>query len=97
MPRNSTKTQSRNAQLRVLWANMPDAEFERLGFTRERLLALQDSLSGYVVLPGMPDYNADRKLFNPVFDSYPLAIAYCESDLDVAAVLCRAAATASPR
>jgi hypothetical protein len=87
MPRNITKTQSRNAQLRALWANMPDAEFERLGFTRAQLFCLQDGLSGYVVLPGMPDYNTDRKLFNPVFDSYPLAIVYCESELDVAAVL----------
>ena len=87
MPRNITKTQSRNAQLHALWATMPDAEFVQMGFTRERLLALQDGLSGYVVLPGMPDYDADRKLFNPVFDAYPVAIVYCESDLDVAAVL----------
>ena len=87
MPRNITKTQSRNAQLHALWATMPDAEFERLGFTRAQLFSLQDGLSGYVVLPGMPDYNTDRKLFNPVFDSYPVAIVYCESDLDVAEVL----------
>ena len=87
MPRNITKTQSRNAQLHALWATMPDAEFVQMGFTRERLLALQDGLSGYVVLPGMSDYDADRKLFNPVFDAYPVAIVYCESDLDVAAVL----------
>jgi hypothetical protein len=87
MPRNITKTQSRNARLRAKWAEMPDSEFDRLGFTRERLLALQDGMSGYVVLPGMPDYDADRKLFNPVFDSYPVAIAYCESDQDVAEVL----------
>lgn len=87
MPRNTTKTQSRNAQLRALWSTMPDAEFERQGFTRAQLFSLQDGLSGYVVLPGMPDYYTDRKLFNPVFDSCPVAIAYCESDGDVAAVL----------
>ncbi len=87
MPRNTTKTQSRNAQLRALWSRMPDAEFERLGFTRAQLFSLQNGLSGYVVLPGMPDYNRDRKLFDPVFDSYPAAIAYCESEGDVAAVL----------
>ena len=87
MPRNITKTQSRNAQLHAHWAELPDAEFERLGITRERLLALQVRLSGYVVLPGMADYDTDRKLFNPVFDSYPAAIVYCESDLDVAEVL----------
>ena len=93
MPRNITKTQSRNAQLHALWATLPDAEFERLGCTRAQLIALQDGLSGYVVLPGMPDYDADRKLFNPVFDSYPVAIVYCESDFDVAQVLQFAQAT----
>ena len=41
MPRNITKTQSRNAQLRVLWANMPDAEFEPLGHARARLFSMQ--------------------------------------------------------
>ena len=93
MPRNITKTQSRNAQLHALWATLPDAEFERLGCTRAQLIALQDGLSGYVVLPGMADYDTDRKLFNPVFDSYPVAIVYCESDLDVAQVLQFAQAT----
>ena len=87
MPRNITRTQSRNARLRALWASVPDPEFARLGFTRAQLFALQDGLTGYVVLPGMPGYDTDRKLFNPVFDSYPTAIVYCESDLDVATVL----------
>ena len=87
MPRNFTKTQSRNAQLQDHWDKIPDAEFERLGFTRTQLCTLQAGLSGYVVLPGMADYDTDRKLFNPVFDAYPVAIVYCESDLDVAEVL----------
>ena len=87
MPRNTTRTQARNARLRALWAGLPDAEIARSGFTRIDLVRLQDTLSGYVVLPGTPHYDADRKLFNPVFDSYPLAIVYCESDLDVAVVL----------
>ena len=43
MPRNTTKAQSRNAQLHALWAAIPDA---------------------------------DRKLVNPVFDAYPVAIVY---------------------
>ena len=41
MPRNITKTQSRNAQLRLLWASMPDTEFERLGHAPARLFSMQ--------------------------------------------------------
>ena len=41
MPRNSTKTQSRNAQLRALWAKIPDAEFEPLGHAPARLFSMQ--------------------------------------------------------
>ena len=41
MPRNITKTQSRNAQLRLLWANMPDAEFEPLGHAPARIFPMQ--------------------------------------------------------
>ena len=87
MPRNITRTQARNMRLRALWASVPDPEFARLGFTRAQLFSLQDSLTGYVVLPGMPDYDNDRKLFNPRFNPYPIAIVFCESDLDVATVL----------
>ena len=87
MPRNITRTQARNMRLRALWASVPDPEFARLGFTRAQLFSLQDALTGYVVLPGMPDYDNDRKLFNPRFNPYPIAIVFCESDLDVATVL----------
>ena len=41
MPRNITKTQSRNAQLRALWAKIPDAEFEPLGHAPARLFSMQ--------------------------------------------------------
>ena len=60
MPRNITRTQARNMRLRAFWESVPDAEFARLGFTRAQLFSFQDSLTGYVVLPGMPDYDNDR-------------------------------------
>ena len=41
MPRNITTTQSRNAKLRLLWAKVPDAEFEPLGHARTRLFSMQ--------------------------------------------------------
>ena len=41
MPRNITKTQSRNVQLRTPWGKVPDAEFARMGFTRAQLCSVQ--------------------------------------------------------
>lgn len=87
MPRNITKRQARNARLRAQWAEIPDTEFARLGFTRGELVSLLERMTGHVVVPGMAAYDADRMLSNPVFDYYPVAIAFCESDTDVALVL----------
>ncbi len=41
MPSNLTKTPFRNAQLRALWAKMPDAEFEYLGHACAQLFSMQ--------------------------------------------------------
>ena len=47
----------------------------------------QGGLQGTIVLPGDPQYNADRVLFNPVFDPYPAMIIYCKTESDVAIAL----------
>ena len=39
------------------------------------------------MLPGDPQYNTDRKLFNPVFNPYPIVIIYCVVESDVAIAL----------
>ncbi|WP_175545269.1 FAD-dependent oxidoreductase [Thalassovita taeanensis] len=61
--------------------------FDTLNVSLEATKAAQTGLQGYIVLPGMPDYNEDRKIFNPIFDSYPVMIIYCEVESDVAIAL----------
>lgn len=67
------------------WDELPDSLFGKI--SRERLQAAQAGLQGHIVLPGDPDYDADRKLFNPVFNAYPSAIVYCAVESDVAIAL----------
>ena len=66
---------------------MPDAAFARFGLTREALSEAQLGLQGYIVMPGDPDYNADRAIFNPVFNYFPTMIVYCVVESDVAIAL----------
>jgi hypothetical protein len=55
--------------------------------SRPRVKAAQAGLQGRIVLPGDPQYDQDRQLFNPVFDTYPIAIVYCVVETDVAIAL----------
>ncbi len=71
----------------VDWDNRPDDDFASFGLTRTQVKAAQTQLQGYIVLPGDPAYNADRMLFNPVFDAYPSMIVYCMVESDVAIAL----------
>lgn len=48
---------------------------------------LHVGFDGQVVLPGDPDYDADRMLANPRFDPYPAMIVYCASESDVVQAL----------
>ncbi|RJL21814.1 FAD-binding oxidoreductase [Paracoccus siganidrum] len=48
---------------------------------------LQQKITGTVVLPGDPDYDADRMLSNPRFSAHPAVIVYCETEADVAECL----------
>jgi hypothetical protein len=89
MPSQYTRKRHRDQALFQNWDRLPDSAFKRA--PRKRLKAAQAALQGHIVLPGSPDYDADRKLFNPVFDAYPIAIVYCvvESDVAIALALAR--------
>ena len=57
--------------------------FDRLAIPRETLEGAIRGLLGRIVLPGDPEYEKDRKLWNPVFDSHPAMIVYCLTESDV--------------
>jgi FAD/FMN-containing dehydrogenase len=80
-----TRKHRRDQALFEHWDRLGDPLFERA--PRARLKAAQAGLQGHIVLPGDPDYDADRKLFNPVFDVYPIVIVYCVVESDVAIAL----------
>ena len=80
-----TRKHRRDQALFEQWNRLDDKLFERA--PRERLKEAQAGLQGHIVLPFSPDYDTDRKLFNPVFDTYPIVIIYCEVVNDVAIAL----------
>ena len=51
------------------------------------LADLEASITGRIVLPDDPDYNAARQESNPAFQAYPQAIVYCVCEADVLACL----------
>ena len=87
MPSSFTKKRARDEALLSQWDKQNEEYFERFRLTREQVKATQQALKGYIVLPGDPAYNDDRKLFNPVFDAYPSMIVYCVVESDVAIAL----------
>lgn len=80
-----TRKRLRDRALFDRWDRLDEALFERI--PRARLKTAQAGLQGHIVLPGSPDYDTDRKLFNPVFDAYPIVIIYCAVESDVAIAL----------
>jgi FAD/FMN-containing dehydrogenase len=80
-----TRKHRRDRALFEHWDVLDASAFARA--PRERLKAAQAGLQGYIVLPGDPQYNADRMLFNPVFNPYPVVIIYCLVESDVAIAL----------
>jgi FAD binding domain/Berberine and berberine like len=52
--------------------------------TPQSLGDMEAALTGYVVLPGDPDYDKDRQETNPAFQKYPQMIVYCMNENDVA-------------
>lgn len=85
MPHHFTRKFHRDRALFKRWAELDDALFEQV--SRERLMAAQSKLQGHIVLPSDSAYDADRKLFNPVFNTYPVVIVYCAVESDVAIAL----------
>jgi hypothetical protein len=63
---------------------LDDRHFASVGLTREAAKQLQVGLQGTLVYPGDPNYNTDRQIFNPAFQSYPYVIVYCAVEWDVA-------------
>jgi FAD/FMN-containing dehydrogenase len=49
----------------------------------ESLAVLESGITGRIVLPSDPDYNQDRQISNPAFQSYPQMIVYCYNESDV--------------
>jgi FAD/FMN-containing dehydrogenase len=85
MPSQYTRKRRHDQALFRRWDTMADEHFRHL--SRAQLQAVQARLRGHIVLPGDPSYDQDRKLFNPVFNAYPVAIVYCVVEQDVAEAL----------
>lgn len=78
----SRKQQLDAAQFDAL-RNRDAAFFERLRIPRVELEKAISGLLGRMVFPWDAEYDQDRKLDNPVFDSYPAVIIYCLTESDV--------------
>ncbi|HSE78852.1 MAG TPA: FAD-binding protein [Alphaproteobacteria bacterium] len=87
MPYRYSRKRIRDAARIARWQGYDEAVFQRIGVPRQTLESLQAKFQGHFVVPGDPDYDKDRKLFNPVFDPRPLLIAYCAVESDVALCL----------
>jgi FAD binding domain/Berberine and berberine like len=57
--------------------------FERLKLPRDTLQRAISGLLGRMVFPGDAQYDQDRRLWNPVFNSHPAVIIYCLTESDV--------------
>jgi FAD/FMN-containing dehydrogenase len=69
------------------WDRRPEGDFAVFGLTCDQVKRAQLQLQGWIVMPGDPDYDTDRKLFNPVFNAFPSMIVYCVVESDVAVAL----------
>lgn len=87
MPHNYNSKRLRDRALFAQWDKRDEGAFSRYGVSRDAVKQAQGGLQGTIVLPGDPQYNADRVLFNPVFDPYPAMIIYCKTESDVAIAL----------
>ncbi len=50
-------------------------------------MAINSNLTGYIIVPGDPEYPCARRVFNTLFSEYPQVIVYCHSACDVANAL----------
>ncbi len=77
----------RDAERIAEWRTYDDAQFAKIGISREQLEELLIDFLGEIILPWSPQYNAERKLYNPVFDPFPPAIFICKSRSDVQTIV----------
>lgn len=96
MPSSFTKKRARDENLLAQWDQHQEEHFQRFNLSREQVKSAQLSLQGYIVLPGDPQYDQDRKLSNAAFDPYPSMIIYCVIESDVAIALTLAQHTTLP-
>lgn len=87
MPVSYSHKKHRDARLHAAWDALPDSHFDGLGVPRAAAKATLAAMQGRLVLPGDDSYDQDRLLFNPLFNDYPVAIAFCATEADVTVVL----------
>ena len=61
----------RDAERIAEWRTYDDAQFAKIGISREQLEELLIDFLGEIILPWSSQYNAERRLYNPVFDPFP--------------------------
>ena len=96
MAHNYSKKRTLDKLRFAAWERRDDAEFSKFGLSRDKVKAAQQGLQGYIVMPGDPQYNTDRMIFNPVFNPFPSMIIYCMVDSDVAIALALAKQGTAP-
>lgn len=87
MAHNYSRKRELDRKRFAAWDRRPEADFAVFGLTCEQVKASQLQLQGWIVMPGDPEYDTDRKLFNPVFNAFPSMIVYCVVESDVAVAL----------
>lgn len=77
-------------------SNRAFAGLQEIGAAREQnelavdpaaIRALASKINGHVIIPGAPDYEAARLIFNRAFDTHPAVIVRCAGPSDVARAL----------
>jgi len=96
MPKAYSRRRAQDAAILAEIDRRAPADLARVGLTPERLKALQRALVGHIVMPGDATYDADRLLFNPVFNPMPNLIIFCLAEIDVAIALALARDTGLP-
>ncbi len=96
MPLRTSRFAEQKAAQRQDW-QMRRVEIEaHTGASLELLTALQQHLSGALIVAGDAGYDAARQLAGPTFQPFPMAIAKCQSPADVRAALATARRTGWP-
>ena len=76
--------EAKTARIQNEWPKIDQTVFKKLRVTPNKLADLEQGLVGYIVLPGMPDYDKDRQetMLTP-YSAYPQIIVYCKVINDV--------------